>query len=92
MGPSAEQRLARIQEVTDGALRYFLTAYLRTDEAEERTSNQRDTLMAYAMQAANVQALLEGEDLDDRSMMRDRREVVRRYLEKVEKDPWMPPQ
>jgi hypothetical protein len=91
MRPSAEQRLARIQEVTDGALRYYLTAYLRTDEAEEHTMKERDLLMVYAMQAANVQALLEGDDLLDRSMLRDRHEVVRRYLEEVEEDPWTPP-
>jgi hypothetical protein len=91
MGSRAEQCLEKIQQVTDGALRYYLTAYLRTDEEEEHTIKERDLLMAYAMQAANVQALLEGDDLGDRSMLRDRHEVVRRYLDEVADDPWTPP-
>lgn len=91
MGPNAEQRLARIEEVSDRALRYYLTAHLRTDEEEEHTVKQRDLLMAYAMQAANVQALLEGDDLGDRSMLRDRHEVVRRFLDEVRANPWTPP-
>jgi hypothetical protein len=91
MPPSEEQRLARIREVNQGALRYYLTAYLRTDEEEEHTVNQRDMLMAYATQAANVQALLDGDDLDDRSMMLERHEVVRRYLDEVRENPWESP-
>jgi hypothetical protein len=91
MPPSEEQRLARIREVNQGALRYYLTAYLRTDEEEEHTVNQRDMLMAYATQAANVQALLDGDDLDDRSMMLERHEVGRRYLDEVRENPWESP-
>jgi hypothetical protein len=91
MSPNAEQRLERIQEVTDGALRYYLTAYLRTGEGEAHTVNERDLLMSYAMQAANVQVLLEGDELDDPSMLRDRHEVVDQYLHEVEENPWTPP-
>jgi hypothetical protein len=68
-----------------------LTAYLRTSEEEEHVVKQRELLMAYAVQAANVMALVEGDDLDDRSMMRDRHEVVRRYLDEVETNPWTSP-
>lgn len=91
MEPNAEQRLARIHEVTDGALRYYLTAYNRTDEAEEHSIKTRELLMGNARQAANVMALLEGEDLSDRAMLSERHEVVCRYQEVVAGHPWMPP-
>ena len=67
--PGVEERLARIGEVTDNGLRYFATAYLKTNPGEEHTIPERDLLTAHMPQLANVIALLEGDDLDDRAML-----------------------
>ncbi len=92
MRPSDQERLERIREVTDNGLRYFATAHLKTDADEEHTIAERDLLMAYMMQLANVMALLEGEELDDRSVLGTRRELVDRYLLAARNDPWIPPE
>ena len=91
MSPTAEDRLARIREVSDRGLHYYATAYLRTDPGEEHVIAERDLLMAYMRQLANVVALLEGDDLSDRAMMNRRHEVVDRHLEEARENPWNPP-
>jgi hypothetical protein len=40
---------------------------------------------------ANIVALLEGDELDDRAMLAARREVLSRYVEAARDDPWIPP-
>jgi hypothetical protein len=91
MEPTDEQRLARVREVAHRSLRYYATAYLNTDVAEEHVIAERDLLMAYMTDLANVMALLEGDELDDRAMMAARHDVVRRYVETARDDPWLPP-
>lgn len=91
MEPTAEERLARIREVTDRGLRYYATAYLNTDVGEEHMIAERDLLMAHMRQLANVVALLEGSDLSDRAMLGVRHDVVSRYVEAVRDHPWVPP-
>jgi hypothetical protein len=91
MEPTAEERLARIREVADRGLRYYATAYLKTDAAEEHVIAERELLMAYMTELANVMALLEGTDLADRAILRVRHGVVSRYVEAAEEDPWLPP-
>lgn len=39
---------------------------------------------------ANVMALLEGDELDDKTMIGARREVLARYVEAAGDDPWLP--
>jgi len=91
MNPTVEERLGRIREVAHRSLRYYATAYLKTDVAEEHVIAERDLLMAYMTDLANVMALLEGDELDDKAMMAARREVVTRYVEAAGDDPWLPP-
>jgi hypothetical protein len=91
MEPTVEERLARIREVTDRGLRYYATAYLNTDVGEEHMIAERDLLMAYMNQLANVVALLEGDDLSDRAMLGVRQDVVSRHVEAAGIDPWVPP-
>ena len=91
MEPTTEERLDRIREVTEHGLRYYATAYLKTPGDEAHTISERDLLMAHMTQLANVLALLDGDDLGDRSMLAARHEVVSRYLDEVRHDPWTPP-
>jgi hypothetical protein len=91
MEPSVEERLVRIREVAHRGLRYYATAYLNTDVAKEHMIAERDLLMAYMTELANVMALLEGDALDDRAMIATRNEVVSRYVEAAGNDPWVPP-
>ena len=79
MEPTVEARLTRIREVTHNALRYYATAYLNTDTKEEHMVAERDLLMAYMTQAANIMALLDDAELGDRAMLTSRHEVVSRY-------------
>ena len=46
--------------------------------------------MAYMNELAGVMALLDGDELDDRPMLHERREVIARYLEAAVDDPWEP--
>lgn len=89
--PTVEERLARIREVAHRSLRYYATAYLNTDVAEEHVIAERDLLMAYMTDLANVMALLDGNELDDRAMLAARHEVLSRYIEAAGEDPWVPP-
>jgi hypothetical protein len=91
MEPTAKERLARIREVTDEGLHYFATAYLKTNVAEAHRITQRDLLMAYMTEYANIVALLDDVDLGERAMMRARREVVSRYLKAAGDHPWVAP-
>jgi hypothetical protein len=91
MEPTIEERLARIREVTHNALRYYATGYLNTDAAEQHVIAERDLLKAYMTDLANIVALLEGDELDDRAMLATRREVLSRYVEAARDDPWIPP-
>ena len=91
MKPTAEERLARIREVSDRALQYFATAYLNTDPAEQHVIAERDLLKAYMTEVANVITLLDEDALDDRSMMSARHAVIDKYLELARSDPWIPP-
>lgn len=91
MEPTVEERLARIREVAHRSLRYYATAYLKTDVAEEDVIAERDFLRACMTDLANVMALLEGDELDDKAMIGARHEVVARYVEAAGDDPWLPP-
>ncbi len=48
-------------------------------------------MRAYLTLAANYMALVEGDSLDDRSMLDNRSEIAERYLEAAKGDPWTPP-
>jgi hypothetical protein len=89
--PTQDERLARIREVVDNGLRYYATAYLRTDEAAEHVVKDRTSLMGEMIQLANLAWLLDRDELDDRSMLGGRGEIVQRYLEGAGSDPWTPP-
>ena len=91
MEPTVEERLARIREVAHRGLRYYATAYLNTDVAEEHVIAKRDLLIAYMRELANVMALLEGNELDDRAVLAARPYVLSRYIEAASEDPWVPP-
>lgn len=91
MTPSDEDRLNRIRAVIDRALRYYATAYLATDKEQEHIVPDRTLLHSKLLELANVMALLDGDELDDRSMMKDRHSIVDRYLARAEVDPWTPP-
>ena len=54
MEPTEEQRLAHIREVAHRSLRYYATAYLNTDVGEQHVIADRDLLMAYTRDLANV--------------------------------------
>ena len=91
MEPTVEERLARIREVTDRGsplLRHRVSEHGRR---RSHTIAERDLLMAYMNQLANVVALLEGDDLSDRAMLGVRQDVVSRHVEAAGIDPWVPP-
>lgn len=83
--PSDGERLTALRRHTHGSLRYYATAFLHTDNEE------RDWMRSHLDLAANYMALIEGDALDDRSMMARRSEIVDRYLEDARHDPWTPP-
>ena len=66
MGPTVEERLARIRAVAHRGLRYNATAYLNTNVAEEHVLAERGLLKAYMTDVANIMALLEGSPRDRR--------------------------
>ena len=88
--PTVEERLARIREVAHRSLRYYATAFLNTDVAEEHVIAERDLLMAYMTDLANVMALLDDNELDDRAMLAARHEVLQPYIEAAGEDPSTP--
>jgi hypothetical protein len=91
MTPSDRERLDRITEVADRGMRYYTTAFLRRTDADERLIPDTELLRGCFMQLANFIALLEQEELDDRSLLAARHEVVDRYLLLARTDPWTPP-
>ena len=92
MSPTADERLTRIRYVLHRGMRYYATAYLKTSPQEEHVIAERDLLQSHMLDYATVMALLEGDELDDRSMMETRHHVVSRYIESVRTDPWIPPE
>ena len=92
MSPTRDERLRRIREVLDRGLRYYATAYDRTPLETTHTMAERDLLRAYITHYATVFALLEGEDLDDRSIMEGRHRIAERYERLVRSEPWTPPE
>jgi hypothetical protein len=91
MTPEPEERLERIREVLHNGLRYYGTAFLNTPADERHVIAERDLLRSHMSHYATVMALVDGDALDDRSMMATRHEVVARYLRAVREDPWTPP-
>jgi hypothetical protein len=65
-------------------MRYYATAFLR------ETDENRDLMQAYMGITANILALLDGDALDDRSMMRGREEIIQQYIEQARSDPYEP--
>lgn len=82
---TVEDRLARIREMADMALRYHATAYERSSDPQERQLHRNNML-----QRADVLALVEEDAVDARSMMSWRSSIIARYLESVTTDPWVP--
>lgn len=82
--PSDAERLDAIRRHADQSLRYYATACLRE-------SDDRDWMRAYLTLSANYMALVEGELLDDRSMLDRRSAITERYIEAAKRDPWTPP-
>ncbi len=80
MGPTNDERLARIRDVVDRALREYSRGYANTDAAETHEIAERELLMAYMRQYATVLALLEVDELTDLSMLAGRGAVMDRYL------------
>lgn len=83
--PSDSDRLDAIRRHAHATLRYYATAF-HFSEGEKR-----DWMRSYLDQAANYMALIEGEPLDDRSMLARRSEIAERYLKDAERNPWTPP-
>jgi hypothetical protein len=65
-------------------MRYYATAFLR------ETDENRDLMQAYMGITANILALLDGDALDDRSMMREREEIIQQYIEQAKSEPYEP--
>ena len=82
--PSDNERLEAIRAHADGTMRYYATAFLR------ETDENRDLMQAYMGITANILALLDGDALDDRSMMREREEIIQQYIEQARSDPYEP--
>lgn len=82
--PSDNDRLEAIRAHADQAMRYYATAFLR------ETDENRDLMQAYMGITANILALLDGDALDDRSMMRAREEIIQQYIEQARSEPYEP--
>jgi hypothetical protein len=82
--PSDNERLEAVRAHADGTMRYYATAFLR------ETDENRDLMQAYMGITANILALLDGDALDDRSMMRGREEIIQQYIEQARSDPYEP--
>jgi hypothetical protein len=82
--PSDNDRLIAIRAHADQAMRYYAMAFLR------ETDENRDLMQAYMGITANILALLDGNALDDRSMMRGREEIIQQYIEQARSDPYEP--
>jgi hypothetical protein len=65
-------------------MRYYATAFLRENE------ENRDLMRAYMGITANFLALLDGNSLDDHSMMSRREEIIQQYIEQARSDPYEP--
>jgi hypothetical protein len=65
-------------------MRYYATAFLR------ETEENRELMQAYMAITANILALLDGDTLDDRSMVTGREEIIQRYIEQARSDPYEP--
>jgi hypothetical protein len=83
--PSDTERIDAIRRHAHHSLRYYATAVL------QEHGGDRDWMRAYLTLAANYMALVEGDSLDDRSMLEGRSEIAERYLEAAKRDPWTPP-
>lgn len=82
--PSDNDRLEAIRAHADQAMRHYATAFLR------ETDENRDLMQAYMGITANILALLDGDALDDRSMMRAREEIIQQYIEQARSEPYEP--
>src|SRR4029450_8392326 len=82
--PSDNERLEAVRAHADGTMRYYARAFLR------ETDENRDLMQAYMGITANILALLDGDALDDRSMMRGREEIIQQYIEQARSDPYEP--
>jgi hypothetical protein len=83
--PSDSERLEAIRQHTHRSLRYYATAFLNSNGKE------RDQMRSHLDLAANYMALIEGESVDDRSMLARRSEIADRYVRDAKRDPWTPP-
>jgi hypothetical protein len=82
--PSDEDRLKAIHAHADVSMRYYATAFLR------ETEENRELMQACMAITANILALLDGDTLDDRSMMTGREEIIQQYIEQARSDPYEP--
>jgi hypothetical protein len=80
--PSDNDRLKAIRAHAEWTMRYYATAFLR------ETDEDRDLMQAYMGITANILALLDGDALDDRSMMKGREQIIQQYIEQARSDPY----
>lgn len=83
--PTVDERLQRVREVTERALRSYATAYLGESDAAEK-----ERLRLYMDLVAPYLALADRPDIDDRGMLGWCEAIVRRYIEEARTNPWQP--
>lgn len=79
-----DDRLRAIRAHADQTMRYYATAFLRENEVN------RDLMRAYMSITANFLALLDGDSLDDQSMMSGREGIIQQYIEQAKSEPYEP--
>jgi hypothetical protein len=83
--PSDAEHLEAIRRHAHDSMRYHATAAIRSENED------RDLALAYLDTIANVMALVEGDDLDERHLVETRSEIAARYLEAARTSPWTGP-
>jgi len=83
--PPNDARLEAIRTHADQTMRYYATAFLREENAENR-----EWMRAYMSITANFIALVDGDRLDDRGMLAGRDQIIQAYLKRAESDPYEP--
>src|SRR3954466_9284761 len=87
--PTEHERLLATREHADRSLREMATAYLRS-QSKDPEGLDAMTTMAYMALTANFLALIEAPDLNLRSMLARRNEIMRRYIDQARVSPTHP--
>jgi hypothetical protein len=87
--PSADEAVERIREHCDKGLRYYTWALERMPSIPDQAPHV-DQVRNLRASLAQVLAYVEGAR-DERTAMRAREEIVRRYIDLVEAEGWEPP-